>query len=70
MRNMEQSEMKLLNRGYGLIVNAIDEHFSNSDQPFTELQFRKAELIAYEDVPLMEDYCEMLRKEIVPLLEE
>ena len=67
---MEQRQMKLLHRGYSLIVNAIDEHFSSSDQPFTELQFREAELMAYEDVPQMEDYCEMLRKEIIPLLEE
>lgn len=67
---MEQWEMKLLHRGYSLIVNAIDEHFSNSDRPFTELQFREAELMAYGDVPSMEDYCETLRKEIIPLLEE
>jgi hypothetical protein len=69
---MEQWEMKMkmLHRGYSRIVNAIDEHFSNSDQPFTELQFREAELMAYGDVPDMEDYCEMLRKEIIPLLEE
>ena len=64
------TRMKLFNRGYSLIVNAIDEHFSNSDRPFTELQFREAELMAYEDVPDMEDYCETLRKEIIPLLEE
>lgn len=64
------ARMKLLLRGYSLIVNAIDEHFSNSDRPFTELQFRKAELMAYGDVPVMEDYCETLRKEIIPLLEE
>ena len=72
MRNMTDydTRMKLLRRGYSLIVQAIDEHFCNSDQPFTELQFRKAELMAYEDVPDMEDYCEMLRKETIPLLEE
>ena len=64
------TRMTLLRRGYSLIVNAIDEHFSNNDQPFTELQFRKAELMAYEDVPHMEDYCETLRKETIPLLEE
>ena len=62
---MEQWEMNLLHRGYSLIVQAIDEHFSNSDRPFTELQFREAELMAYEDVPHMEDYCETLRKEIL-----
>lgn len=67
---MEQWEIKLLHRGYSIIVNAIDEHFSNSDRPFTELQFREAELMAYGDVPAMEDYCETLRKEIIPLLEE
>lgn len=67
---MEQWQMKLLNRGYSLIVKAIDEHFSNSDQPFTELQFREAELRAYWDVPAMEDYCETLRKEIIILMEE
>ena len=64
------TRMKLFNRGYSIIVCAIDEHFSNSDRPFTELQFREAELMAYEDVPHMEDYCETLRKEIIPLLEE
>ncbi len=64
------TRMKLFNRGYSIIVCAIDEHFSNSDRPFTELQFREAELMAYEDVPDMEDYCETLRKEIIPLLEE
>lgn len=64
------TRMKLLRRGYSIIVNEIDEHFSNSDRPFTELQFREAELKGYEDVPQMEDYCETLRKEIIPLLEE
>ncbi len=64
------TRMKLLHRGYSLIVNAIDEHFSNSDRPFTELQFREAELMAYGDVPFMEEYCERLRKETIPLLEE
>lgn len=64
------TRMKLLQRGYSIIVNEIDEHFSNSDRPFTELQFREAELKGYEDVPHMEDYCKLLKKEIIPLLEE
>lgn len=64
------TRMILLRRGYSLIVNAIDEHFSMTSDPLTELQFRKAELMAYGDVPAMEDYCETLRKETIPLLEE
>jgi len=64
------TRMTLLRRAYSIIVNEIDEHFSNSNRPFTELQFRKAELKGYEDVEFMKDYCEMLRKETIPLLEE
>jgi len=62
--------LKLLKRAYSVIVNEIDNHFSSSDRPLTELQFREAELKGYEDVPIMEDYCEMLRKEVIPTLEE
>ena len=64
------TRMTLLRRAYSIIVNEIDEHFSNSDRPFTELQFRKAELKGYENVPAMEDYCKMLKRETIPLLEE
>ena len=67
---MTNNRRKSITRGYSLIVQAIDEHFCNSDQPFTELQFRKAELMAYENVECMKDYCEILRKETIPLLEE
>jgi hypothetical protein len=70
MRNMTNNRRKSITRGYSLMVNQIDEHFSMTSDPLTELQFREIELMAYENVECMKDYCEMLRKETIPLLEE
>ena len=67
---MSNNRKRSITRGYSLMVNQIDEHFSMTGDPLTELQFREIELMAYENVELMKDYCELLRKEIIPSLEE
>ena len=67
---MSNNRRKSITRGYTLLANQIDEHFSMTSDPLTELQFREIELMAYENVELMKDYCELLRKEIIPSLEE
>ena len=63
-------ETRNMMRAYSTIVNILDDHVSNDGTPFTELQFRKAELRAYENYPGMEDYCNMLKNDIIPILEE
>ena len=67
---MSNNSRKSIARAYTLLANQIDEHFSTTSDPLTELQFREIELMAYENVEVMKDYCEMLRKETIPLLEE
>ncbi len=67
---MTNNRKRSITRGYSIMVNQIDEHFSMTGEPLTELQFREIELMAYENVEFMKDYCELLKKEIIPSLEE